>query len=256
MVTTTAYHPKAGLYYALLGFLFLSSISQVDSHGIEVRHCLTTDGNLRIFVEHWHGDLSSVGEPGGIDIKDDITGVVSTLTPTGLVNNINVDSGGSLPGCPSGFVPTVATTCGSPGGSEHDWVYYDFPFSCDTNISYTLIQGLTVYLTEACDGLYPATISPYENCANAPSRSPSEMPSVSPSQLPSSVSEFPSSAPSCSKGKGSCPKSTKGTKTPSVKSTKAPYVKSTKAPNVNSTKAPYAKSTKAPTKAPSAAPTS
>ena len=45
-------------------------------------------------------------------------------------------------------------------------MYYDFPFSCDsTNISYTLLRALTVYLTEGCDGLYPATISPYETCA-------------------------------------------------------------------------------------------
>ena len=243
----TIHYSKAGLY-SLLGFLIAGSIFQVDGHGVEVRHCLTTDGDLRIFVEHWHGDLSSTTEPGGIDIRNDINGTISTLNPTGVANNIDLDNGGSLPGCPVGVIPTIATTC--PGQDVNDWVYYDFPFSCDTNISYTLLKGLTVYLEEACDGLYPANIRPYENCANAPSHSPSQIPSKqlpsvkpsrSPTQSPSmEPSMFPSSAPTCSKGKGSCPKSTKGstTKAPSVKSSKVPAVKKTDAPNAEATKAP------------------
>ena len=174
------YYPKAqsGLY-SLPGFLFLGSIAQVNGHGVEVRHCLTTSGDLRIFVEHWHGDLTSVAQPGGIDIRNDITGIVSTLTPSGLANNIDVDNGGSLPGCPVGVTPTVATTC--LGQVKNDWVYYDFPFSCDTDISYTLHQGKTIYLTQGCNNLYPATISPYENCVNVTSDSP-------PQRKPSSTS--------------------------------------------------------------------
>ena len=67
MVTTYHLSSKAaaagrGLYALLVGFLFVTSIPHVDGHGIEVRHCLTTAGDLRIFVEHWHNDLSSVGE--------------------------------------------------------------------------------------------------------------------------------------------------------------------------------------------------
>ena len=181
MITTT-YYPKAqSILYSLLGFLFLGSNTQVNGHGVEVRHCLTTSpaNNLRIFVEHSHGDLTFSTQPGTMVIKNNMIGITSTLTPSGIVNNIDVDNGGSLPGCPVGVTPTVATTC--LGQVKNDWVYYDFPFSCDTDISYTLHQGKTIYLTQGCNNLYPATISPYENCVNVTSDSP-------PQRKPSSTS--------------------------------------------------------------------
>ena len=202
-------------FLAVLG-LFLGLISQGDTHGVEVRHCLTADAKLRIFVEHWHNDLTSVTQPGGLKIRNDVNGTETVLTPTGLANNIDVDNGDSLPGCPAGVNATLASTCGNV---ENDWVFYDFPFSCNANISYTLLQGLTVYLTEACDNLYPATIAPYENCPTAPSSSPSFTPTVIGGKG----------------GKG------KKSKAPSVKKTEAPSVKKTKAPSVKKTKAPSSK---------------
>jgi hypothetical protein len=41
--------------FSVAAIILLGGLSQVYSHGTEVRHCLTPEGNLRIFVEHWHG---------------------------------------------------------------------------------------------------------------------------------------------------------------------------------------------------------
>ena len=206
MITTT-YYPKAqSILYSLLGFLFLGSNTQVNGHGVEVRYCLTTSpaNNLRIFVEHWHDQLTSVTQPGGMVIKDNVSGISSTFYPSGLANNVDADNGAILPGCSSGDPQTIATSCGRV---ENNWVYYDFPFFCDTNISYSFLEGLTYYLEEGCANLYPATISPYENCPRLPSASPSTGPSSSPSGMPSSTpsqqpSSFPSQLPSASPSTG------------------------------------------------------
>ena len=143
--------------------------SGANGHGVEVRSCINTSGDLRIFVEHWHGDLSATTSAGTMEITNDITGVQSTLFPTGFVNNIDLDNGGVLPDCASTILDSTCTS--QP--AYNDWVYYDFPFACDTAVSYSLIQGNTVVLMEACDNLYPATINPFDSCANAPSQAPS-----------------------------------------------------------------------------------
>ena len=160
----------------------LSVPNSVDAHGHEVRSCINTAGDLRIFVEHWHSNLADVTAAGTMEITDDTTGITSTLTPTGLANDVELATGGVLPGCPT---TTLNAECvGTPLQSEHDWVYYDFPFGCNANVSYTLEQGNTVVLMEACAELYPATINPYEDCPGAPSESPSSSPVTIPSPSP------------------------------------------------------------------------
>ena len=150
--------------------LFLGE--EVHSHGIEVRSCISTSGNLRIFIEHWHGALSSPSQAGTMDIEEisHVSGspVTFTLEPIGLVNNVDIEIGGILPGCASGssIRNSVCTDKGFQG--EDDWVYYDFPTKCFEPVEYTLIAGNTIYLTEGCDDLYPTNIKATFEDVSAP----------------------------------------------------------------------------------------
>ena len=156
----------------------LSTLPGGDAHGHEVRSCINTAGDLRIFIEHWHNEATSVATAGTMDITDESTGVTSTLTPSGVVVDVDISAGGILPGCASTTLHAECTDVYIY--SEHDWVYYDFPYSCGvTNATYTLERGNTVVLMEACETLYPATIAPYEDC-------PTIIPSLSPAPTPCS----------------------------------------------------------------------
>jgi len=128
----------------------------VLSHGTEVRTCINTSGDLRVWVEHWHNDLSSPHVAGTMQIRaNHLPGTpTSTLTPDGHLNNVIP---ANLPDCANGLAPALVTYCANQ--ERNDWVYYDFPTSCNAPVSYTLLAGNTVYLTEGCSQLYPATFS-------------------------------------------------------------------------------------------------
>ena len=78
----------------------ICTINSVESHGVEVRQCITDRGLLRVFVEHWHGDLSAPSVARTMQIRDDTDGigVPQTLYPVGLANNV-ANSETDLPGC-------------------------------------------------------------------------------------------------------------------------------------------------------------
>lgn len=129
-------------------------VTGVHSHGTEVRACVTTGGNLRFYVKHWHNDLRSARVAGTMNIQvNHLGGTVQRLSPTGHLNNLLAPQ---LPDCADGNPPTMVTTCKR---NENDWVYYDFPTTCGNVVDYTLLAGNTVYLTEGCGGLYPARFS-------------------------------------------------------------------------------------------------
>jgi hypothetical protein len=148
--------------YLLLGLL-LATLAKVQSHGTEVLHCITPDNKLRIYVEHWHEDLTSPVEAGTMQIQDhgSVGEPVLTLFPTGHLNNITPEG---LPGCRGGVAPTQDATC--PGEINNDWVYYEFPapdLCGGVSANYTFLSGDTVYLTEGCSTLYPVTITESSN---------------------------------------------------------------------------------------------
>jgi len=177
----------------LLSLALLSS--HAYGHGVEVRSCITDAGNLRIYIEHWHGVLANAQAAGTMNIQNDITGEMSTLFPTGIVNNVDITNGGVLPGCAE---TTLVNTCNNPNPYD-DWVYYDFPYECTGEVSYTLILGNTVVLQEGCNELYPATIHPYAHCENVPTPSPTSAPTTapttSPTTSPTTTPVLPSPAP-------------------------------------------------------------
>ena len=108
--------PRFLLGSIFFGLRFVTTLA----HGVQVRECITDRGFLRIFVEHWHGDLSSPGQAGTMQIRDDTDGIgaVQTLLPIGLVNNV-VNSATDLPGCVG--ESEQVTTCNL---AYSDWVYY------------------------------------------------------------------------------------------------------------------------------------
>jgi len=106
-----------------------------------------------VFVEHWHWwDTITTSNSGTMTIRQNhLSGAPSaTLYPTGYVLDT---APGSLPGCIGS--DSLVTSCGQV---QNNWVYYDFPTTCNNPVDYTLLSGGTVVLQEGCGNLYPANI--------------------------------------------------------------------------------------------------
>lgn len=143
---------------ALAIFVSAAVPSVVQAHSTEIRHCILADGNLRIYVEHWHGLQIPNQHSDTMNIRaDHLPGQpVTTLSPTGWVHEIK-DKFTDLPGCEY----TVADTqseCEGMGDYEH-WVYYDFPAELGVKVSYTIMNGNGAMLMEGCSDLLPASIA-------------------------------------------------------------------------------------------------
>ena len=134
----------------------LLSLAEVRSHGTSTRHCITNAGNLRIFIEHWHGTLASPGVAGTMQIKNLDSGTTSTLSATGIINNQASSEIYKYGDCVAAAT-IEGSTCSN--GNYNDWVYFDFPATCNTPANYELVSGNTVVLQEGCDNLYPVTIN-------------------------------------------------------------------------------------------------
>lgn len=135
----------------------LLSLAEVKSHGTETRHCITNAGNLRIFIDHWHGPLASPGVAGTMQIKNLDSGTTSTLSATGIINN-QASSEIYEDGDCVAAATIQDTICPYYYYYYDDWVYFDFPVTCNAPANYELVSGDTVYLQEGCDNLYPVTI--------------------------------------------------------------------------------------------------
>jgi hypothetical protein len=181
--------------------------SNVRSHGVQVRHCISNAGKLRIFIEHWHGDLTKIGTLFVMTIKDLITGTSITRTPDGYLNNIDIASNSLVAGCASG--PSIqVSTCNAYEFEYNDWVYFEYPVTCGTLTSVEL-QGINlIELTEACDDLYPAQIDAIAICeppSLAPTNPPTDSPMSRPTNPPTNDPSVTTSAPTITikSGKGS-----------------------------------------------------
>ena len=185
----------------------------VQSHSTEVAFCVTSSLNLRIFIEHWHGNLSSGSQAGTLDFTDNNAGSSSrrSLTPLGVINDVTRANLASAGGCATGI--TVNSECRDP---YNDWVYYDFPMgTCGNPVDYKVEtgSGTTVYLDDGCGGnLYPANIKQTIECPTLwPSVVPSSAPTVAETPQPSSAPTVAeSSAPTVAES--SQPTTTKSSK--------------------------------------------
>jgi hypothetical protein len=81
--------------------------------------------------------------------------LTTTLSPDGHVANRQP---GSLPGCVGTDV--LDKSCGSTSRwSYNDWVWYNFPTTCNAAVDYTFLSGNTNVLRTGCGGnLYPVSI--------------------------------------------------------------------------------------------------
>ena len=142
---------------------YLLSLAEVRSHAIETRHCITNAGNLRIFIEHWHEDLTDPKKAGTMKIKHVDTDVTSTQFAIGVINNEPSSEIYKYGDCVTDET-LEDTICISPditnsyGYGPDDWVYFDFPATCNTPARFEILQGDTKYLQEGCKNLYPVTI--------------------------------------------------------------------------------------------------
>ena len=188
---------------ATSALLFASyCLQEVASHAVETRYCVTSGGDLRIFIEHWHRFLTDFTNVGTMTITDLGTSTNHTLDPTGILVGVSWDQI-HVPGdCAGGSTTIETSTCGADnfstgqltslgGKTEDNWVYYDFEIQCNVLANYRLIQGNTVVLTEGCDELYPVDINTvFTDCDPTSAPTPAPIPAT-PSPIVSTASPTP-----------------------------------------------------------------
>ncbi|MBL4593596.1 MAG: PKD domain-containing protein [Flavobacteriales bacterium] len=141
------------LLILLIIFSFDAINSKVNAHAVQLGYCTNCNGDLRIWIEHWHG--ASFGAS-SLTVTITVNGVPTTITgATTLASPLNTPAA-NLPGCFTPLVPFAACTQANTYG---EWVAYDFPgVSCGVPISVvvTANQSTTIYTQDAC-GMYPAS---------------------------------------------------------------------------------------------------
>jgi len=147
----------------LCTFIFVMLFTDVIAHGTQTAYCVTTGGRVRVWIEHWHGNISAAQTANAavrIDVVDTSTGASSTVMtiPDGVVWDTPI---GSLPDCKGPM--NVLSTCPGRANVYNDWVYWDFtPPACFVNLQITIVSvsgTQSFYFDEACTQLYPVTFS-------------------------------------------------------------------------------------------------
>lgn len=141
------------LLIAFSTVLLSGSFLSVKAHSVQIAYCVNCNGDLRIFVEHWHSSENPATTTMTIALTiNNVTTTVTSPPGTGIMNTpIN-----SLPGC----VTQIISAAGCPGQANtyQDWVIYDYiGLPCGVPISFTIISGNTVFTTDGC-GMYPLTV--------------------------------------------------------------------------------------------------
>ncbi|NCP45774.1 MAG: hypothetical protein GW818_04960, partial [Flavobacteriales bacterium] len=120
--------------------LFLLSLFGINAvsiaHSVQVGYCFNCNGDLRIWVEHWHSTENPATTTMTIDVT--VNGVTTTQTgsPNASIQNTPV---GSLPGCTTPI--TIFGTC-PQANNYQDWVAYDFlGMPVGVPITITIISG-------------------------------------------------------------------------------------------------------------------
>ncbi len=126
----------------------------LKAHSVQIAYCVSCNGDLRIFVEHWHGTEDPNSTTMTINLT--VNGNPQTQTQPPVTGIINVPFG-QLPGC-STPVTSVAS-CPGNANTYNDWVIYDyFGLPSGVPISFTIISGNTVFTADGC-GMYPLTVN-------------------------------------------------------------------------------------------------
>lgn len=150
-------------YLLLSAFLSFWSFN-VMAHSVQVQYCVSCNGDLRIWVEHWHGAEDPSSTTMTIDLTVNGNTTTQTSVPGGSVQNMQ---SGNLPGCSTPI--TYATGCPGEQNTYNDWVYYDFTgLPQNQAITFTLISGNTVFTQDGCN-MYPLSVTfTLDNLQNLP----------------------------------------------------------------------------------------
>jgi gliding motility-associated-like protein len=140
--------------YLLICFLAISSLT--FGHSVQVAYCVNCNGDLRVYVEHWHGSEAITSTT--MDLNLTVGGVVTSISgiPSGGIYGVPFSG---LPGCATPAV--VFGSCPGSANTYNDWIYYDFfGVPAGVPITITVISGSTAFTMDGC-GMYPTTTAPF-----------------------------------------------------------------------------------------------
>jgi gliding motility-associated-like protein len=141
---------KKLLSILLFGMCFFT-LTNIQAHSVQVGYCYNCNGDLRIWVEHWHGNASVNSTTMTLNVTVNNVTTTQTGNPVSNLQNTPV---GSLPGCTTPI--TIFGTC-PQANTYNDWVNFDFPgMPTNTPITIEIVSGNTVFTQDGC-GMYPAS---------------------------------------------------------------------------------------------------
>lgn len=131
--------------------LLLFIFNQALAHSVQVAYCTSCDGNVRVWVEHWHGNEDPNGTT--MTLQVEVNGVVTNHV--GSPHTSVLGMGINDLECASAI--TVFGACQARANTENDWVAYDFPnLPLNTPITITVVAGHTQFTQDGC-GMFPAS---------------------------------------------------------------------------------------------------
>jgi large repetitive protein len=148
---------KRSIVFLAAFVIFSLSAIRASAHAVQAGYIVLPNGFLRVYIEHWHGDMTAqslVGNGMSVTTTYGSTTVTQNVNPTGAFNNT---AWNNLPGAGSGIIILAQ---GPSANQYNDWAYYDFPpAACNVPVQITLNGGLTVVLEEETTSLWPRTIA-------------------------------------------------------------------------------------------------
>ena len=148
MITTRLLKHTGALMIAL--FFSLNAFS----HSVQVQYCVSCNGDLRIWIEHWHGTASPSSTTMTISLN--INGVTTTQTSAPGGGVVNTPSA-ALPGCSTPI--TYVTGCPGDQNTYNDWVFYDFNgLPPGVPITFTIISGNSAFTQDGCN-MFPLAVT-------------------------------------------------------------------------------------------------
>ena len=138
----------------ILCLFFVGFATKLNAHSVQIAYCVDCNGNLRIFVEHWHGTQNPNST--SMTISLNVGGTITTQTNPPAFGIINV-AFGALPGCSTPI--TSVAGCAGNANSYNDWVIYDyFGITPGVPCSFTILSGSNSFTSDGC-GMYPLTVN-------------------------------------------------------------------------------------------------
>ena len=147
-----SFNKIALIFFWLISLMF--NQSKLNAHSVQIAYCIDCSGNLRIFVEHWHGTENPSTTNMTIDLT--IAGSTTTQTQPPAFGLIDVPFA-SLPGCVTPI--TSVAGCSGQMNTYNDWVIYDYSgLPTGVPIAFTIISGNNAFTSDGC-GMYPLTVN-------------------------------------------------------------------------------------------------